>query len=202
MSAEVLQSFSRYLDKAEMGRRFRVARQSRGLSLAETADVSDMSIATLSKAERGKVVLSYDKFVKLARVLELDLGSLFDDPVQQLQAGSCTVTRAEQGVFFDAGPNLYQMLSTQLAAKRMAPSIMYVHAEQLSESEDFTRHPGEEFALVLDGQVDLHFETGTVHRLKQHDSVYFDSQVGHLYLRRSVEVGVVLGVCLPSALGA
>lgn len=190
--------WKRRLDHEEMGKRFRSARKGRGLKLAETAKQSGMSVASLSKAERGMMVLSYEKFVKLAQVLELDLGSLFDDPIGKLQAGSCIVTRSSNGVHFDAGQNTYEMLSTQLAGKQMAPAIMYVRSKTLDEFGDFNRHVGEEFAFVVQGEVDLHFEDGTVHHLSRHDSVYFDSEMGHLYLRRGSKEAIVLGVCMHS----
>jgi quercetin dioxygenase-like cupin family protein len=43
-------------------------------------------------------------------------------------------------------------------------------------------HPGEEYAFVIEGEVDLHTSLYTAVRLKAGDSIYFDSGMGHAYL--------------------
>ena len=57
------------------------------------------------------------------------------------------------------------------------------------------RHTGEEFALVLEGAVELHTELYAPARLEAGDSIYFDSTMGHAYLAAAPGRCRVLAVC-------
>ena len=57
----------RTLDRETFGRRLRSARKRFGWTLAETAGRSGISITTISRAERGQLALSYEKFSALGR---------------------------------------------------------------------------------------------------------------------------------------
>jgi uncharacterized cupin superfamily protein len=54
---------------------------------------------------------------------------------------------------------------------------------------------GEEFIFVLDGVLDMHFADGRIARLAKHDSIYFDSGLGHLYVNGGDEPAEILVVC-------
>ncbi len=65
----------------------------------------------------------------------------------------------------------------------------------MEEFGDWVRHPGEEFAYVLDGRVDFYTEYYAPLRLAPGDSVYFDSNMGHAYIAVGDDVSRVLSVC-------
>ena len=67
----------RTLDRETFGKRLRSARKRFGWTLAETAERSGISITTISRAERGQLALSYEKFSALGRALRMDMGALF-----------------------------------------------------------------------------------------------------------------------------
>jgi quercetin dioxygenase-like cupin family protein len=57
------------------------------------------------------------------------------------------------------------------------------------------RHSGEEFAYVLEGEIEFHTEFYAPVRLKPGESVYFDSGMGHAYLAASDGPCRILSVC-------
>jgi quercetin dioxygenase-like cupin family protein len=57
------------------------------------------------------------------------------------------------------------------------------------------RHPGEEFAIVLEGSVDFHCDLYAPVRLEVGDTIYFDGMMGHGYLAASDGPCRVLCVC-------
>lgn len=67
--------------------------------------------------------------------------------------------------------------------------IVEVHArtmdEFFAEFGDFIRHPGEEFAYILEGEVEFCTELYAPMRLRAGDTLYFDSEMGHAYLKAS-----------------
>lgn len=184
------------LDRETFGRRLRSARKKFGWTLAEVAERSGVSIPTISRAERGQLALSYEKFSALANALRMDMGALFAEAgaeVAGLQGP--VVTRAGQGVTYRGLAFSYEFLATQAAGKQMSPILGTVHARTVSGPEDFARHEGEEFVYVLSGAIDVHFEDGKKVKLAKGDSLYFDSRIGHAYTSTSRQLARVLGAC-------
>ncbi|MDB5733092.1 MAG: family transcriptional regulator [Variovorax sp.] len=87
----------------------------------------------------------------------------------------------------------YEFLGTEAVGKQMTPALGKVHARKI-DKEDFVRHAGEEFILVLSGSIEVHFDTGEVVRLKRGDSLYFDSRIGHAYMSVSRQLARVVGI--------
>lgn len=183
------------LDKTELGARLRNARLAQQFTLAELALKSGVSVASISKAERGLLALSYEKFAALAAALQLDLSTLFGSQPAGFIAGSVVVTRGEDVVEYHSERYLYGMLATQVTSKKMTPMIGRIEADSLLRPGQFSKHPGEEFIFVLDGTLEMHFVDGRVERLHKHDSIYFDSGLGHLYVNGGDEGAQILVVC-------
>lgn len=184
------------LDRVTFGRRLRAARKKFGWTLAEVAQRSGVSVPTISRAERGQLALSYEKFSALANALRMDFGTLFGGTgggAAQLQGP--VVTRAGQGVTYRGLAFSYEFLATQAVGKQMSPILGTVHARAVNGPEDFARHEGEEFVYVLSGAIEVHFDNGQKVRLAKGDSLYFDSRIGHAYVSTSRQLARVLGAC-------
>lgn len=104
------------------------------------------------------------------------------------------VTRAGEGVAYRGLSFVYEFLGTTAAGKQMSPVVGTVHARRINGPEDFARHAGEEFAYVLSGEIDVHFDNGDVVRLARGDSLYFDSRIGHAYVSVSRQLAKIVGV--------
>ncbi|MGE8310837.1 MAG: cupin domain-containing protein, partial [Pseudomonas protegens] len=63
---------------------------------------------------------------------------------------------------------------------------------ELQQFEDYIRHPGQEFALVLSGRVRIQFETGEAVSIGPQEIAYFNSSVGHIYLAEGEEDAEVM----------
>lgn len=183
------------LDRATFGKRLRAARKHYGWTLAHLAELSGISITTISRAERGQLALSYEKFSALGRALRMDMGSMFAEAgVPARPFAGPVLTRAGKGVVYRGVAFSYEFLGTSALGKQMSPILGTVHARRVEGPEDFARHPGEEFVYVLSGSIDVHFETGEVMQLRRGDSLYFDSRIGHAYVSVSRELAKVIGV--------
>jgi transcriptional regulator with XRE-family HTH domain len=172
-------------DREAFGRRLRTARKKFGWTLAEVAQRSGVSITTISRAERGQLALSYEKFSALARALRMDIATLFGQGDEPADLQGPVVTRSGQGVTYRGLAFTYEFLATQAAGKQMTPILGTVHARRIESPEDFARHDGEEWVYVLSGALDVHFEDGHIVKLARGDSLYFDSRLGHAYISTS-----------------
>lgn len=172
-----------------LGSALRSIRSERGWSLANASANTGMSISSWSKIENGQRSLTYDKLLSLAKTLNVDITRLFSDgsldpseSALDLHVGRRSVHRGSDGFVVNAGVYKYRYLGEELVRKRFLPVIMELHARSLNEFEELLRHEGDEFAYVLEGEVELHTEVYAPLKLKVGDSVYFDSSVGHAYL--------------------
>lgn len=176
----------------------RALRRQRGWTLAEIGARTGLPISTLSKIENGKMSLSFDKLTRIAQGLEVDIGELFSSqsPVgNDSFSGRRSITRAGEGYAIRTEHYDHLYPASELLNKRLVPIVAEVHARSLEEFGELIRHTGEEFALVLEGAIELHSELYAPARLEAGDSIYFDSAMGHAYLAAAPGPCRVLAVC-------
>lgn len=191
---------------ADAAERLRTLRLSLSLTLAELSRRTDLPISTLSKLENGKMSLTYDKLVKLSVGLGLSLAQLLlSEPPPHLAGsvasssanslGRRSITRACEMASLDTPPHFRQELAADLLNKSMAPVIMDINNRLVDGEPELSRHPGEEFILVLEGEILFICELYAPAILKTGDSVYFDSGMGHAYVRNTDARSRLLSIC-------
>jgi transcriptional regulator with XRE-family HTH domain len=185
------------VDHKVVGARLRDARKARVLTLMQLSELSGIAVSTISKAERGDIALTYDKFAALAHALEIDFDTIFGRAKRgAAEPMGPTLTRSGKQLIYDTPNYEYGMIANELTGKRMVPMRAHVHARELADFPDYIRHSGEEFVFLLKGELELRFEDGKVFKLEEGDSLYFDSGVGHVYLSAGVEDAEVLVCCV------
>jgi transcriptional regulator with XRE-family HTH domain len=182
-------------DRLEFGRRLRELRRARGWTLAQLAERSGVAISTISKAERGVMALTYDRMLQLARGIGVDMAEFFAAEGQAFAPGSFALAPAGSFRRQETGNYVYEMLFPELRNKAMTPMLGTLRADTPLAFEDFVRHPGQEFLLVLQGTVIVHAEGHPPVTLHPGDSVYFDSARGHLYAAAGPQDARILVVC-------
>ena len=107
--------------------------------------------------------------------------------------------RAGEGQTVETRSYRQTYLATELLNKQLVPIVAELRArtleEFLTEFGSLIRHPGEEFVMVLAGEIEFHSDLYAPLRLKLGDSLYFDSSMGHAYLKASDATCRVLAVC-------
>ena len=182
---------------AKPGAALKRLRLANGWTLTEVSQKTGLPVSTLSKVENDKMSLSYDKLARISRGLNIDIGVLFSEtaaPVA-LATGRRSITRAGQGreIETDTYGHLYP--ATDLLNKRFVPIIAEIRARALTDFPEMIRHSGEEYTFVLEGVVEFHTDLYAPVRLETGDSIYFDSGMGHVYLRANEGVCRVLTIC-------
>lgn len=184
-------------DRVRLGQRLRESRKLRRLTLKDLSARSGVALSTLSKMELGQTSVAYDKVAAVARALSLDVGQLFDTRARSpagAQAPTVVWSDAGAAPAYSSDTYEYRMLATDFPGKRMTPLHGRIVARKLDQFPDFIRHPGQEFVIVLAGRVRIYFETGEIIELGRHESAYFDSGIGHIYLSLGRTEGQVLVV--------
>ncbi|MGH8110719.1 MAG: helix-turn-helix domain-containing protein [Rhodanobacteraceae bacterium] len=189
---------SKYQELARPGMALRAFRKRKRLTLAEVGTRTGLPVSTLSKIENGKVSLSYDKLARLSAGLEIDIAQLFQPGVASPAStinGRRSITRAGTGLAIETENYSHLYPSADLLNKRFVPIVAELHARSIAEFGELIRHPGEEYAYVLEGAVDLHTDMYAPLRLEAGDSIYFDSGMGHAYIAVGTGRCRVLSIC-------
>jgi transcriptional regulator with XRE-family HTH domain len=178
-------------------RAIREARLAQGLSLRALSARAGLPYSTLSKLENGKMGLTYDKLIRLAQALNLDLKDIIAEAGEQpaqAAVGRRSVTRAGEELDAQSERHVHHYPAAELLGKMMVPIIIDVQARSVEELGGLVRHAGEEYLYVLAGTMELHSDLYAPLALGPGDSVYFDSGMAHCYVRTSDDPCTVLTV--------
>lgn len=179
-------------------RAIRQARIAQGLSLRALSARAGLPFSTLSKLENGKMGLTYDKLIRLAQALNVDLKDIVaeaDEPSAPVPVGRRSITRAGEELDAESERHVHHYPAADLLGKMMIPIIIDVQATSVEELGGLVRHAGEEYLYVLAGTMELHSDLYAPLPLGPGDSVYFDSGMAHGYVKTSSTPCKVLAVC-------
>jgi transcriptional regulator with XRE-family HTH domain len=186
-----------------IGARIRKLRQDKGWSLQQLAAESGAPLSSLAKAETNQHALPIDRLYRVADALGVPVTAFFDreDAMRQPGAiGRRSVVRAGGGEATVSPHYDCQWLFSDLSQKAMTPIIQVVRARTLQEFGPLLRHEGEEFSLVLRGQVALVTDVYEPLVLDEMDGVYIDSRMGHAYLNAGKSEAAILNVSTDAGL--
>ena len=179
-------------------RALRHARLSQGLSLRGLSARARLPYSTLSKLENGKMTLTYDKLIRLAQALNVDVKDIISDGERNAappSVGRRSVTRAGEEMDAASERHAHHYPAADLLGKMMIPMIIDIQARSIEELGGLVRHSGEEYLYVITGEMELHSDLYAPLTLAAGDSIYFDSGMAHGYVRSSDAPCRILCVC-------
>lgn len=180
-----------------LGARLRHMRKARQLTLSGLATLSGVAVSTISKIENGALSPTLDKVLRLAEGLDLTIGQLIGDDEIGISPPNSRFapSRADAGIVIDTKNYVYRYLCSELTNKRMVPIHAYIKASSMRDFGPLERHGGEEFLIVMDGEVVVHSEFYAPVTLKRGESIYLDSTMGHAYLSAGKGDAEVFCIC-------
>lgn len=185
--------------KSSLGECLKQLRTDRGWTLSQVSQLSGLAVSTLSKVENNQMSLTYDKLLQLAQGLSVDIAELFGTrkpaAAPSRPGGARASSPAGEGRVVETQNYVYQFLCTEMSRKDMNPMIGAVETRSIEAFGELVRHPGQEFAYVLEGEIELHTDVYEPLRMKAGDSVYFESMMGHAYIATSDGPARILCVC-------
>lgn len=178
----------------KLGERARAIRLARNWTLEEAAQRAGLARSTLSKIENEQMSPTFDAVQKLARGLDIDVPQLFRPAAVDKVSGRRSITLKGEGRAHPTATYEHELLATEISRKRMLPYKATVHARDFNEFDNWVRHQGEEFLLVLTGAVTLFTEFYEPVDMQVGDSAYYDGSMGHCVVSTSPEDAVILWV--------
>jgi len=153
------------------GQRFRRLRLKRGLSLAQVARATGVSVGFLSALERGQMRSSVATLRRIARFYKTNIISLFET-----NGDAPVLVRPPERKILETSPKVRMEL---LAWGNTAMEPHLFRIKPGGGSGDSYAHEGEEFLHVLRGEFEIWLQNQGRYRLKPGDSLYFESSTPH-----------------------
>jgi len=153
------------------GQRFRRMRVKRGLSLAQVAKATGVSVGFLSALERGQMRSSIATLRRIARFYGTNILSLFE-----AAGDNPRLVRPADRKILEATPDVRMELLA------WGQTVMEPHLFRIKPgggSGESYSHEGEEFLHLLRGNFEIWLNKGEYYRLKPGDSLYFESSTPH-----------------------
>jgi transcriptional regulator with XRE-family HTH domain len=168
-----------------LGDLLRAVRSHRNWTLKRMSAQTGIPVSTLSKIERDRLTLTYDKLFQLSERLGMRMSEFFAETAEE---GTLSVTarrsigEVETSLRVETPNYDYHYLCTELRRKRMIPVLTTIRAKSLEQFGDLVKHAGEEFIYVLRGKIVVVTEFYDPITLGPGQSHYIDSSMGHAYL--------------------
>ena len=178
----------------KLGERLKEIRTSLGLTLEEASQKTGLARSTLSKIENEQISPTFQAMQKLTNGLEINIPQLFAAPKKTNTTGRRDITRKDLGKSHPTSTYEHELLATQLTNKKMMPFKSSIRARDFDAYADWIRHDGEEFLLVLSGELTFYSEYYEPVNLSEGDSVYYDANMGHMLVSVSEEDASIIWV--------
>lgn len=171
------------------GQRFRRLRMKRGLSLAEVARATGVSVGFLSALERGQMRSSVATLQRIARFYKTNLMSLFDT-----NGDAPALVRTADRKILETSPDV-RMELLAWGNTSMEPHLFRIKPG--GGSGEPYAHEGEEFLHVLRGQFEIWVHNHGHYKLNAGDSLYFESSTPHRWKNPGKSEAWILWVNTP-----
>lgn len=180
-------------DQLSFGKRLKQIRKDRNLTLAEVSRLTNIPISALSRVENGKNEITFQRAIAISEGLEIPLMQFISN-MNKAPSARRTITRAKPATTRKPKKNnvVFEVLCEDVLSKRSFFWKVTVHCNSVEEFGKPSQHPGEEFIYVLDGILELHCAHYKPVRLKKGDSIFFDGQMEHAYVKAGKKPAVLL----------
>jgi transcriptional regulator with XRE-family HTH domain len=170
-------------DKNLIGAKIRQLRESREMTQQQLANASENSVELLEHIENGDVVPSLTPLIKIAKALDVRIGTFMDD-VQQRGPVIVEQGQTEKVIYFsgqkdqtkESAMEFYSLASGK-CDRHMEPFLIDVDIHDDAEFK-LESHEGEEFIYVIDGEIEIVYGSEK-YTVSKGDTIYYDSVVPH-----------------------
>lgn len=169
-----------------VGRKVRLFRKQRGMTVQEIADRAGVSKGLVSKIENGRTIPSLPVLFSLIRSLETDIASFFDGismalPPAYIHAkpSDFQPIEKEEAVGF----HYFQVLNQSISSNAVEITILELEpgAKREKVSTD-----GHELVFPLKGDIVMHLDEEFI-TIEEGDAFFFDGRIPHVPTNPSTE---------------
>ncbi|MCY7289402.1 MAG: cupin domain-containing protein [Cryobacterium sp.] len=188
-----------------VGGRIRASRETAGMSIRELGRRIDVSASHVSQVERGLAAFSVRALYNVVSALGISMDSLFEEavtpegePIVPLEESVATAQNTpldEAGIVLRGNARPAIRLKSGPRWERLTPraedgaefiEVVYDSAPGGQPSEDFIRHGGREYGVIVSGTLNAQVGFSQT-QMHVGDSIAFDSNIPHRFWNSSAE---------------
>jgi transcriptional regulator with XRE-family HTH domain len=178
----------------EIAEKIRALRKSRRMTLKMVADGAGCTSAYISQLEKGRANPSIATLKKIASVFGVRIVDFFLDNEEDGDDDVVVRRNKRKRMSLNMGHAVFESLTKTSENRRMQPLCNRIRPGGGSNG-DYV-HEGEEFGIVLEGELEL-IVGERVYHVKEGDSFYFPSTQLHGFHNRTGTDAVVIWVTSP-----
>lgn len=162
------------LDMPLIGDRIRSYRKEKGLTLAEVAEKTNLSIGYLSNLERGTSSPTLENIQKICEILNISLMKLLEED----KLNKHIIRKDERQVIFEQSKNKNKVRyeSIRFGSNLLDGLIIITHPHSVFDKK--WRHNYDEIGLVIEGELTILIDEEE-YVLQKGDSFYIPAQTEH-----------------------
>lgn len=179
----------------KIGKKLKMLRKDRTMTLRELSRKSGVAIATLSRIEHDIMTGTLKSHINICKALGVGLADFYRELESEHKTISFIKQKEKHESFVHPKKSTIEMLTTKIMNKKMMPvSIRIKKGGQTHKEEN---KPGtEKFIYMLEGI--LIAEIGKEkHKLSKGDSLYFDASLPHVFSNDGRSDAVAICVLTP-----
>ncbi len=187
------------LFRMEFGKKIRMLRKERGLSLEQLAARSGAALATLSRIENGKGSGTFRTHQRIAEALGIQLTEMYRNLEEPEQETVFIEPAAEEAEIFTYDEKASAILLTkQVSSKQMLPQLIVLQPGGKTSLEQY-RKGTERWLFGLEGSIEVVVANKSYH-LSQGGTLYFKASLPHQLQNGSAATGKAISVTSPVVL--
>ena len=169
------------MSSTTVGARIASLREAKKITIEELSARTGLSPEFLQDLERDEIHPSLAPLLRVARGIGVRLGTFIDDRVSE-DPYIVRVAEREEEMTASRGKDSptalrFHSLGKGKSDRHMEPFFVEILEESAADDTE-SSHEGEEFLVVVSGQVEVRY-AGQSHRLNPGDSIYYNSIVPH-----------------------
>jgi phosphate butyryltransferase len=161
----------------KIGRNLQEVIAEKGLSVSAVREALGWDPATLESVLAEELAPSISELLRLATFLGVGISRLLNGQ-EQSKKRAIKTSKNERVVVARKDFLRYESLAPAFAGRHLEPFVVDIFQERGTEELDVSRHLGEEFLFMLQGELQVTVGAES-YRLETGDSFYFDSVLPH-----------------------
>jgi transcriptional regulator with XRE-family HTH domain len=159
-----------------IGVNIRTLRQEKNISIKELSEQTGLTSSFLSQLEKGKTMPSISSLKGIADKLNTTISYLVGE--DNFVPSPVVREKERQHVRYAHGMSMF-FLASRDQNKQMEP-LLFQLSEKASSGKKPYKHFGQEFVLVLKGEMEVKLND-QLYNLRKGDSIYFNSNIPHSF---------------------
>jgi len=182
----------------KIGKKLKMLRKDRKMTLKELSEKSGVAIATLSRMEHDIMTGTLESHMNICKTLGVSLADFYRELESEYKTISFIKQKEKHEAFVHPKKSSIEMLTTRIMDKKMMPVLIRIKKGGQTHKEE--NKPGtEKFIYMLEGRITAKIG-GTEYKLNDGDTLYFDGSLPHIFNNNEKKDAVLICIASPPSL--